>query len=639
MYRVLWDGDPTQLRSDEAHLEPEREEDAGGEDGGQEGENDGEAEAGDQGVVRVDQHPNEEAAPGPAEQTAGPAVPMGGPVVVGGRTWVRVADMGVDVRVEENEVVTPPKFHIKNDAIDDDTTELDIFELLLPMPVSDLSDIVKFRAAEAGDKYGDHWYPEHVLAYFLCLFGGSLYKKGTDLWSREPLGVMPAPDFGRFLTHDRFLRVQRYLGRGPEGCDENLDGDPWAQFRPFIDGYNEVRARELSAGATITPDETMFAWTGKSGVGGLPHMSWVQRKPEPLGLELKTICDAETGVMLYVEMQEGAVRMARKKYCNDMKATTACTARLVEGADPGDGKKRTVYADSWFTGVETFERISELFDCHLVGPVKTNHAEFPAEAMRWTLVGSERGDKVVFKCEGEDLWAVGWNDIHFKLYLASCGTVLPGPPAQKMRQRADGRNTSIDVPRPSVVAEYALNMGRVDQHNRYRQGTMALHKTWKTNTWQHRMLNELFALTAVDAFLISARYMPKWKDDEGEENSKFFRWLHALMSCMIYRIGENDNVQRAEVFHSNASVCKQVLIGKKRQIGGTNHGRMCSRQERCRYCAREKRYPPVNPGTKVKRGAFRTSWTCSVHGDVFMCRRGRHTCWAEHLAEVAEEGR
>ena len=229
------------------------------------------------------------------------------------------------------------------------------------------------------------------------------------------------------------------------------------------------------------------------------------------------------------------------------------------------------------------------------------------------------------------------------MYLASCGTVLPGPPAQKMRQRADGRNTSIDVPRPSVVAEYALNMGKVDQHNRYRQGSMALHKTWKTNTWQHRMLNELFALTAVDAFMISSRFMPKWKAVEVEENkeetSKLFKWLGALMKCMINRIGENDNVQRAEALHQIGSVCKQVLIGKKRQIGGANNGRMCSRQERCKYCARAKRYPPVNPGTKAKKGAFRTSWTCSVHGDVFMCRRGRHTCWAEHLAEVAEEDR
>ena len=122
-----------------------------------------------------------------------------------------------------------------------------------------------------------------------------------------------------------------------------------------------------------------------------------------------------------------------------------------------------------------------------------------------------------------------------------------------MRQRADGRNTSIDVPRPAVAADYALNMGKVDLHNRYRQGEMALHKTWKTNTWQHRMLNELFALSVVDAFMISAKFMPKWRDDpalsnDGDDNSKFFRWLGDLMTLMIARIGVARSKSKAKAW-------------------------------------------------------------------------------------------
>jgi hypothetical protein len=40
----------------------------------------------------------------------------------------------------------------------------------------------------------------------------------------------------------------------------------------------------------------MIAWKGNTGVAGLvPHLSFVKRKPEPLGVELKTVCDCSTG--------------------------------------------------------------------------------------------------------------------------------------------------------------------------------------------------------------------------------------------------------------------------------------------------------------------------------------------------------
>ena len=99
----------------------------------------------------------------------------------------------------------------------------------------------------------------------------------------------------------------------------------------MLDGFNQVRKKEVRCSGKLNPDESMFAWKGKSGVGGIPHLSFIKRKPKPLGLELKCVCDGETGIMLFLEIQEGAVRMARKKYVNEYKATTACTLRLIEG--------------------------------------------------------------------------------------------------------------------------------------------------------------------------------------------------------------------------------------------------------------------------------------------------------------------
>ena len=46
----------------------------------------------------------------------------------------------------------------------------------------------------------------------------------------------------------------------------------------------------------LTVDESMIAWKGNSGVAGaVPHLSFVKRKPEPLGVEIKTVCDCTTG--------------------------------------------------------------------------------------------------------------------------------------------------------------------------------------------------------------------------------------------------------------------------------------------------------------------------------------------------------
>ena len=65
--------------------------------------------------------------------------------------------------------------------------------MLLPMPVNDMLDITKYRADEAGDKFATHWYREHVTGYLLLLFGASLYKKGADLWTKEPCGASASP--------------------------------------------------------------------------------------------------------------------------------------------------------------------------------------------------------------------------------------------------------------------------------------------------------------------------------------------------------------------------------------------------------------------------------------------------------------
>jgi hypothetical protein len=118
---------------------------------------------------------------------------------------------------------------------------------------------------------------------------------------------MLAPrDFGRVLSSDRFTRIMRYLSRGPDGTETMKESDPWAEVRWMVDGFNNSRRTQFKCGWVVTPDEFMIQWTGASGpTNGMPHMSYVPRKPVPLGCEVKCVADGTSGVMMYLEIQEG----------------------------------------------------------------------------------------------------------------------------------------------------------------------------------------------------------------------------------------------------------------------------------------------------------------------------------------------
>ena len=86
------------------------------------------------------------------------------------------------------------------------------------------------------------------------------------------------------------------------------------------------------------------------------------------------------------------------------------------------------------------------------------------------------------------------------------------------------------------MAECALNIGGVDTHSCYRRGQTVLHNGWKTFTWQHWVLQELFAATTVDAPLLSEMLMSKWKGDHDkqEKTPKFLRWLGAMAASSAF---------------------------------------------------------------------------------------------------------
>ena len=78
--------------------------------------------------------------------------------------------------------------------------------------------------------------------------------------------------------------------------------------------------------AAVRPCPCRWKWAGR----GLPHQSYVPRKPEPLGVESKTLSCVLSGILLFIELCEGKEAMHKKEFFRKHGATTACTLRCTE---------------------------------------------------------------------------------------------------------------------------------------------------------------------------------------------------------------------------------------------------------------------------------------------------------------------
>ena len=68
----------------------------------------------------------------------------------------------------------------------------------------------------------------------------------------------------------------------------------------------------------------------KTKTGGLPNLTSLPRKLEPLGTEYKCVICSKTNVTLHLEIQRGRVDMQGTKYHRQLGATAACTVRMSE---------------------------------------------------------------------------------------------------------------------------------------------------------------------------------------------------------------------------------------------------------------------------------------------------------------------
>ena len=111
--------------------------------------------------------------------------------------------------------------------------------------------------------------------------------------------------------------------------------------------------------------------------GDLPHYSYIFRKPEPLGTEMKNVTCSRLGMMLHLEIKKGKEATKISKLKKVQGGTDACMKRLAV-ATKGCGQltsNDTYFADSWFSYAKTAEEMAAA-EVGYCGPAKMSHKGF-----------------------------------------------------------------------------------------------------------------------------------------------------------------------------------------------------------------------------------------------------------------------
>ena len=88
-------------------------------------------------------------------------------------------------------------------------------------------------------------------------------------------------------------------------------------IRPLVDAFNDNNKNNFVAGSSIEIDECTSAWRGKNArhrAAGAPGVTMQKGKPKPVGLQFWNASDCSTGILLYLELNEGKLRNAQKDY-------------------------------------------------------------------------------------------------------------------------------------------------------------------------------------------------------------------------------------------------------------------------------------------------------------------------------------
>ena len=261
-------------------------------------------------------------------------------------------------------------------------------------------------------------------------------KRSNEKWS----SIAPSPDFGKYISLSRFKTFRRVLPKVFEDEGLRTSGDPWWQWEGAVREFNMIHNNLIRYSNILCADEAMSSWCPQtSATGGLDNISFIARKPEPLGTEFKCAVCPVTRLLVFVEIQRGKIGMKKVPYHKELGAGASCVKRMASTVeDEEDRMPVLLVGDAWFGSVRSVVNLAleaekappkdassgssseerrnnknnNNINKHGIFIVKTAHSLYPKHAITDLLNGAPGGSHVVLKAThtktGTPLVAVGY---------------------------------------------------------------------------------------------------------------------------------------------------------------------------------------------------------------------------------------
>ncbi|KAL5484079.1 hypothetical protein EMCRGX_G020521 [Ephydatia muelleri] len=364
--------------------------------------------------------------------------------------------------------------------------------------------------------------------HWMCLgvlYARTLHPMGRikDLWrTRDDVFVPPFRMRERFgLARDRFIDWERFLKIWPPGDSDNK----WKYIQPLVDAFNALQRKFVEQGTEVVIDESMGKWIPffENTPEGVPHLSKIIRNPQGIGVECKNVADAQTGIMLFLEIQEGKEAMAGKKYCDRYPKSVALTLRMTEFLH---GRGHVVHGDSAFASVATCTALLE-HSTYFSGLLKIAHKEFPREFCQEMAFSAQakRGDTVTIRTEkkvhGVTKYIYGhvWNEpgsegAPKKIIISTWNHSMSVDDHARKRwhlSETTGESETITrtVPRTQMIKSYFEAACAIDVHNHLRQDGLGMENAIGTSKWWwFRLMYTIFGMIEVDTFKTFCHFNP-----------------------------------------------------------------------------------------------------------------------------------
>ena len=142
------------------------------------------------------------------------------------------------------------------------------------------------------------------------------------------------------------------------------------------------------------------------------------------------------------------------------------------------------------------------------------------------------------------------------------------------------------------------------------------------------MTLSMLATTAVDTYLVAKDMYPSLLSGSNTEDGE--QRLQAMISTLAAQLDPRSDEQlEAQREEAREDRCDLVKIGTSivTKEDSPHKGREYDRQMRCSICHE---YGRTERASSTR--APRTTFKCSKHPDVYICKRTGSTCWQGHLA-------